>query len=607
MKRINAIVNKNIAVALLIIILVTIYTLPLLLNIDKGLTFEQKNCEGMWYLNYNSSHFYYSSITRNHKFPFWEYFFEGGIFSLSVPDEISFNPFSMLVLAFGIVKGMNLHYYLMYILGALSMFYLTRIVLKYNLFGSIYASLVFSMCSLFPLSQMRGFISARETILLPLLTALFLKSIYSNRYILPAALLLGFFFMQTALYFPVVVLFLFIFAILNSFSKNTGKFVVNKRYLVVFFTILISSLCLMAFKLFLVIEFIGVESGSSGLPYLQSVENAYTFSSLVNNFKTSVNSTIYVGCLPLILCFLSGIILFQRMKKWLMILLIFCTLSLGHNSFLDLHYFLWRLPIFNAIDELDKYYALIIVFSISLLAGSFFSIIEKRVSEIKGASLSFILIAFSFLNLLTVNYPYFNEYKTELVFKDGAGSFCHAKVINYQEGDDSGLPALALSLYLKGIGLINQRYDRHVQKLKNKDIVPKYFIMPEYVFLSPSTKLIISTNPVYKGETFFQNEKNKAKLLSIAQDKISIKLNLKSQDRLIINQNYSNWWQCKAGKVENNNGLLSIFLDKLGDYEVELYFFPINFYLGIGVSVLSMIFFVFLMFFSKHWQKKRYK
>jgi hypothetical protein len=600
LKQIKLKADKTIFSVLIIILLITLYTLPLLLNIDKGLNFSQKNCEGIPYLNYNAAHFYQYNMLKNYKPFLWVYFFESGVFAQTVPDDVSLNPFSLLILVFGIVKGINIHYYLMYILGALSMFYLTRSVFRYNLFGAVYSALVFAMCGLFPLLEVRGFISGRETILLPLLVAFFLKAVHSNRYLFPAALVLGFFFMQTGLYFPIIILFLLIFSGLNSFSKQSGRFAFNKRYLVVFFAVLGLGFCLAAFKLFLVLEFMGVENGSSGVSYLQSIQTAYTFSSLLNDLKTSLNSTIYVGYLPLILCFFSGIVLFKRVKEWLIILIIFCILSLGHNSWIDLHYLLWHLPVFNAIDELQKYYSLIIVFCLSLLAGSAFSILEKRFSAKTTAVLSGLLIFFSFLNLAAANYPYFNEYKTDLVFKTRPGNFCQAKVINYQEGDDSGLPALVLSLYLKNIGTINQRYDRQVQKLKNKDIAPKYFIMPEYVFLAPSTKLLILPDPAYKGEAFFRNKTNKAELLSIGPDKIRIKVALNSPDRLLINQNYSKWWQADSGRVENNNGLVSVWLDNPGDYEVSLRFIPLDLYLGIGFSGLTIIVLVFRKKFFKH-------
>ncbi|MCK4994133.1 MAG: hypothetical protein KAS13_03705 [Candidatus Omnitrophica bacterium] len=594
--------KENIVAVLFIVILVSLYTLPLLLNIDKGLIFNQKNYEGMWYSICTIGHSYYSGIMKNHELPFWAYFYEGGFFVSSVFDEISFNPFSILILAFGVVKGINLHYYLMYILGALSMFYLTRIVLKFDLFGAIYSSLVFSMCGLFPMMQIKGFSSARETLLLPLLTAFFLKTIYSNRYILPTALLLGFF-LCTGLYFPIMVLFLFILVILNSFQKESDGFSINKRYLVVFFTVLISSLCLAAFKLFLIIEFLSVESGSSGHPYLQSIEKANTFVLLMKHLTSTRDSTMYVGWLPLWLSFLSITILFKKMKNWLIILLMFCVFSLGSNSFIDLHYLLWRLPIFNAIDELEKYYALIIMFTISLLAGGFFTIINKSLSKVKGVVLSIGLIFFTFLNLLITNGPYFNEFRGDLALRNKDNGFCQAKMINYQEGDDSGMPALGLSLYLNDMGVINQRYDRYFQKLENENISPKYFIMPGYVFLSPSTKLIVISNPDYKGEVYFTQKENKAELLSITQNHIKISVHLKSKDRLIINQNYLNWWKSKASSVENYNGLLSLSLDKLGDYEIKLYFFPLNFYVGLGISIISMMFFVFVLW-PRYWRSK---
>jgi len=583
--------KENITAVFLIVILISLYTLPLLLNIDKGLLFARKNYEGMWYATCFGTYYYYRSIIKDHTLPFWGCFLGGGFFNLTCPDDMTFNPFSLLVLTFGVLKGINLHYYLMYLLGALSMFYLARFVLKYNIAGSIYSGLVFSMCGFFPLMQMKGFIFARETVFLPLLTAFFLKAASSNRYILLVALLLSFFLMQTGLYFAIVVLFLFILSLLSSFFYESGRIFQKKRYMVIFFGSLIICLCLSIWKIFLLFDFLKIDSGRLEGTYPQCIERANTVLSLINNLVSPENSSryMYIGWVPLLLGLVSGLILFKKVWKWVVILLVFCVLSLGHNSFVDLHYLLWHLPIFNAIDEPDKYYGLIIIFSISLLAGSFFTIIKKFFPNRRGVFVSGILIIFTFFNLLLINGPYFNIYKATLIINNQPGKFQQAKMINYQEGDDTGMAVLAFSLYLKGIGVLNQRYDRYFQKLNNKNISSKYFIMPEYVFLSPSTKLISIANPSYKGEVFFRKDENKAELLSITPQDIKIDVNLKSRDRLVINQNYSKWWRSRQGSVSNNNGLLSVSLDKLGDYEVNLYFVPFNFYAGIGVSILSII------------------
>lgn len=67
------------------------------------------------------------------------------------------------------------------------------------------------MCGLFSVMQVKGFVTARETVLLPLLVAFFFKSISSNKQLVIVSLLLGLFFMQTALYFPIVVFFTSLF------------------------------------------------------------------------------------------------------------------------------------------------------------------------------------------------------------------------------------------------------------------------------------------------------------------------------------------------------------------------------------------------------------
>ncbi|MDD5746780.1 MAG: hypothetical protein PHO30_05895 [Candidatus Omnitrophica bacterium] len=592
-------VKHTIIAAVLIVVAVTLYMLPLLLNLDNGITLWQKNRVSIWYQNCLDSFFYYDTIAGDHGWPFWGYCFEGGILVLSIPDEIVFHPLSPLILAVGAVKGMNLVYYIMYIFGGLSMFYLTSRVLKYDWAGSVYSSLVFVLCGFFPLLQVYGFGNARETILIPLLTAFYLRSVYSNAFILPAALILSLFCIQSALYFPIVVLFLFILALVTMFYKDT-RLRVRHRNLRVFFIILALALGFSAFKLLPILEFLAIDNGSRGGAYPDSIASASSFPFLLECLVKPVNSgtgTMYIGYLPLLAGIVSGIVLWKRLWRWLFILLIFIGLSFGPHAGIDLHRILWHLPIFNAIDELAKYYSLIVIFIICLLAGRVFPIIRRYLPGKPGYAVGGTLMVISVVNLLTVNSAYFNEYKTKIPErKNGEQRFVQAGLINYHSGDDGAMSLLALSLYRENIGILNQDYDRYTPQINNNNIVPRYYLIPRFVFLAPSTKLICLPNPAYQGESSFLRPENKAELIRVTADSLAVRVTMTGKDRLVINQNYSRWWRSSAGKLENYKGRLSVRLDSVGSRIVSLDFRPGNFYLGGAISLFTLFFSVYFLY-----------
>ncbi|MFH1093720.1 MAG: hypothetical protein V1739_06170, partial [Candidatus Omnitrophota bacterium] len=509
-------IKKNDRMAIVTIIAaIFIYTLPLLLRLDKALTLTNKNCLAAWYRTYFLGLYPYASVVFEHKFPFWSAFREGGFYWLMYPTELSCNIFSLFMLPFGVVKGLNFSWYILYYLGALSMFYLTRFVLKFNIFGSIYASLVFSMCGFFPFMQGLG-LWTRETLLLPLLVGLFLKAKENKIFIFLAGLVLSLF-VHTVLFFPVVILFLFLVSILNPTENNNFVFRLKKENLIVFFSCLSLALLFSAYKLLPVIELLTSDMRVSGLVYKSAIHQPNTLSLFLRHMLVPENlnvGTMYIGFAPLFLAILSMVVFFKNSKKWIFILLIFIILSFGPNAFIDLHYFLWHLPIFKSMREISKYYSLIIVFIISLLSGKFFSLFDYRKPLKVTTILSIFLLIFTFCDLLWANAGYFNIYNTKTSFSKPDNYSGNVKAINIHKGDEGITDPLRLALYLKGFGLVNAQYHKFVQFFKESYISPKYFIMPEYAFITPSTKLFVLYNPVYQGEAYFLDQKNKVESFS---------------------------------------------------------------------------------------------
>ncbi len=576
----------------LIIVAVFVYTFPLLLNFGKVRTLGNKNCLNDWYETYSVAFFSYANILENHQFPFWNPFHEGGFPWLTYPCYFTLNPISFLVLLCGVVKGINLSWYLFFFVGALSMFYLTRFIFKYDIYGAIYSSLAFSMSGFFAYMHMLSFWT-RDALLLPLLVAGYFKAIKDKKYIIFAALILAQL-IYTMLFFPVIVFFLFLIAVLNSFHRVNNKIVFDKSHIRVFVIILALAMLFSAYKILPMVEFLKVDSRISGGYYESSIEQANTMSLFIHRIFYPENfnvGTMYMGFLPVILCIFSAVLMLRLVKKWFLILIIFIILSFGPNSFFDLHYFLWHLPVFKSIKEISKYYALIIVFIISLMSGSFFSIIrEKKDKKIKNILSGFIIIV-TFLNLLVANIGYFNLYATDLSLIKTKKFIGHVKAINIHKGNEGGIAAMKLALSIQGFGLINAQYHKFTKYFKNPFVCPKYFVMPEYIFLVPSTKLFMLSNPGYRAEACFLNEKNKVYSFSITSGFIDIKVNVAEPDTIIINQKYSKGWKSKSGEVSNHNGLLAIDTKKTGARQsIQVYYVPLSFYIGIMISALSLLF-----------------
>lgn len=589
--------TKNIIAAVLIVCGIILYISPLLLRLDNVITIDKKNYLSNSFDVYFNNYFIAVSGFKNLALPFWCCSIEGGLLLFTYIDVNFLNPLYSFILLFGPIKGTNIICCCYYLLAALSMFYLTRTVLKIDLLGSVYSSLVFAMSSYIVRTHAVGYITAHGNVLLPLLVAFFLKAVHSSKYIPMAALILGWFFLQCGLFVPVVALLLFLIVLMNSFLKEKNKIKFRSRYLIVFMVILILSVLYSMPKQMLLWEWVVKWAPADaiktrGMTYSQIMMAGNSFRAFHQNIFVgplrSNASSVYLGHLTPLLCLAAIIIYFKRLKKWAFILLLFIMIYYGPISPLDLNYMLWHLPLFNKIRVTTKYYVFIITFLVSMLSGYFFCILRRYLPDMWRNLAGGAIILFTYINLTVAHFPFFNEYGTKIQWPEEKFNFCQAKLINLHMGDESPLALLRFALLQKNIGVMNVFCHRVAGTVENK-ISPKYLIIPKYAFLSPSTKLIPVKNPGYTGEAFFLKNNNKAQLLSITPSRIEIKVSLKRADRLVINQNFSRWWYFSGGAVENYEKKLSIYLEEPGEYKVILRFKPWNFWAGMLISLISLV------------------
>ncbi|MFH2136968.1 MAG: YfhO family protein [Candidatus Omnitrophota bacterium] len=589
MNRIKRISKQELIALIVIFCAIAVYTLPLFLRLDKALTLTNKNCITAWYRTYNLSFFTYTSILTEKNFPFWCPFREGGFYWTIYPSELSCNFFSPLMLFFGLVKGLNLSWYLLYFAGAFSMFYLTRKVLKYSLFGAIYSAIVFSMCGYFAFMQGLGFWT-KETMLLPLLVAFSLKSKFDNRYIFFTAIMLALL-VPSLLFFPIIILFLLMIACSDSVIIENKKVLFKKRSLVCLGASLVLAVCFSAFKILPVAELLKKDMLISGPVYELAIEQANTWKLFFRHMFIPENSnvgTMYIGYLPVFLMMLAFILEFKRNRKWILILILFIILSFGPNSWIDLNYFLWKVPFFKSIREVSKYYTLLIVFLISLTSGSFFCYFKNKKTGKYANSLFGFLILLTFLDLFWANFGYFNIYNDSLKLEKHKDFIAHVKAINIHKGDEGPIEPLRLALFQNGYGLVNAQYDRFTNYFKESFTKPKYLIMPEYVFMMPSTKMFILRNPDYAGEAYFLNKRGQVRNLHINSRGINAEVEVLEPDILLINQKFADGWKTNFGKIKSYQGIIAVEFKESGNYSLRLQFVPISFFAGFAISIISL-------------------
>jgi len=578
-------IKYDFSIIIVLVLLVGFYASPLLLNLDKAFTLFPKNIPNI-YANYIPGSLLRDSINKNHIFPIWAPIIEGGRLLFQYPQINFFFLTSILAVLFGELVSINFSWFVSFLIAACSMYYLCRHVLKYNILGSFFSSLIFSMSGIFSYLLEDGIEYSREILLLPLLFAFFIKAKENWKYIILCSIVLSLM-VQTTLFFPVILLFIFLFSCLSSVQYKEKKITFHKEYIRNFILLCLIALFLSAFKVLSVLQLILVNNRACG-SYFSTITEPNNFIIFLKRLFIAENSgpgTMYMGFIPIILCACAAIYFFRDVKRIVILLILFIIFSFGPNSPVDLHRFLWSLPIINSIREIAKYYGVIIIFLISLLAGKFFLVVNNLKPKYFIVSVAAIIILFVYLDLLNSNIGYFNAFTTKLDYKPVSGDLFQVKALNMHQGDETLVCPLAYFLSKKNIGLTNL----NIILNRETKVTPKYYLIPRYAFLVPLTSIAVLPNAEYIGEAYFLDKRNIVKKVNILPNEVSIEAKMKIPDRLIINQNFDKDWFVNRGKIEEYNGLLTVRLDIPGDGLIHLVFFPRLFFAGFMLSSVSFI------------------
>ena len=626
--------KKHIFVIGLIIFLCFLFCLPLILPLNKVVV-EESYLEFCSYLDVNLIHF-----VKDHKIPFWSFHFGGGYPFIKHPDNISLSPlFYLLILPFGSGVGLKLLLFLSYAVGAAGFYLFVNRILRYNLITSGITTMIFIFNSFIPFQLNTGNIKNQGWLYLPLITYILFLSKKKQKCIFYCACLMVFVLLNgLSLYFAVMLLFLFILIVLDGFSRPGNRLFNEKSLLINFFFILLITLFLGAIKIFPIVDLLKLDMRGFD-QYFYAAANSMTFEKMILAFFSrgpyavgnetvmgsnglGMGSVMYFGSIMGGLFILSCVFCFKKIWKYLLVILIFICLSMAKNSPWDIFYILWHLPFFHSMHQPARYFSFPVIFMVPIIIGALFSS-KVFVNFSKGLKFVVYLIAiigiidmfdantkyYKFCGLYQESIPkmegenkFFNVQKSRQSIEDIP--FCDVNkqwVGKYADELDVGIQYY---LIRQNIGLvdwsgkINLRYAA----------VPKYKVLIGYGDYWKDFKKDLSINngiiknEDYRGECFFVGDsENKVNNLEWKTNEIIIDVEQRFSGKLIVNQNYDKEWKSNVGKIYNANGRLGVILNKPENKKIRLYYCPKSFYLGLIISIVSIILCLRVFFKKKIW------
>jgi len=585
--------SKDFLVIVVIIIVILLFCMPFMTKLNYISSNED------WGQIYS----YYATVRKailsQHQFPLRTPYFGGGYPLVANPQDGSLSPLLLFILLFGEIVGTKIICLLAYIAAAIGMYYLARREFEFNIAGALFSSLVVSLSGWLPYQLYDGNFTKIYYYFMPLLIFLFLKTNKDTRYLFFGCLLTSIILFQGGLGFVACSLFLFLFALCQTKVKRDRHILrAEVDYLKLFILLIIITLLIGAVKIFLFFQLLrDASSTSSNYHYTELPEYFYydlnTFFKALFQKHYLNGGAIYLGYFPVALCVVSLLVFWRKLAKYFILLLVIIFICFASNAPIDIFRIFHHVPIFNYIAKPSKYFSFFIVFLISLIGGHLFVWIEKLrfiKKQIKHL-LMYLLLSYPVLNLFFVNIDFHQKiFNARYYFPQENFEFCQAEIVNLENKWDAGL--IQYDLVNRNIGLINwygnvylpeNAEPKFIIDLKNKEKGKLHY---DWII-----------NSSYRGELYFLSGKNKAIFKYFSPNKLVIRVELNKSDRLIINQNYHRYWTANKGRIENYKGLLSVVSLPHGVYEIELDYRPINFYLGLGVSVISLIIFA-LRFFS---------
>jgi len=574
-----------------LILIAVVITLPSITPLSSGSK-----------VNLKDDFFYYAgmhegvrkAVLEYHTFPTRSFWISGGFPTLINPEDPTLNPLTLITIVFGSIMGLKIITYLALLVGGLNTYLLARHILGYTRWGALFSGLVFGLSLFVPIRIYDGNPNEIYVAFLPLCLLLIGLACHGRRI---AVFILAFIFYimlsdgkltaLTAFLYIGILCLLDLIPALNIFGiKNSNN--INIKPLKVLFVALTMTFFIGMPRILPPLEIIQA-LGGFGSHLLWYKPDTYSPSGVVPiqelwqnliGYKGVLN-ILTIGLFPVLIAFSVFFIFPAKAFPWAMTIFLFAWLTLAYNAPVDLLKLFWHLPVLKEITKPYKYFTFQMVFSFAIVAGQFFWLLAKIRPKWLEHALAVVLIFLSVWFL----YPRFDAIQKSTYTYDIPPEFLvrQNEFYNIQGQGISRFRAEPLNSVI---------YTNIIRNVGTIDTVTNYGekAVPKY-FVDANGTLI--PNPGYRGEAHFADSGNTARAV-FRPNSIMVQVNQLKPDTLVINQNFDKDWHSDRGTILEQEGLIALRLNDTGRYQITLHYFPRSFFVGLAISMLSLIMLIFM-------------
>lgn len=319
----------------------------------------------------------------------------GGYPVIGDPEDPTFNPLSLITLAFGEVMGLKLIGLLHMGVFGTGLFLLLRRRLGLSASASLAAGLLAAASLWVPVRMMDGNPNETVPVYVPLILFVLTGRGSSFARAILAALLFGLMLSDGKLSFVASVAFLLLLAgihlapglrgALGTGAAPDGSLAGGPGSRALWWRLcfaLLIAFGLFQFRIQPALELIASKGGLGAMEldfhagsYSEDTINAYSVSRLLHEphglegIMLGSLTSITVGPVAALLALLGAAASLRRALPWMLAALLCAWLMLAHQAPVDLFRLLWELPVFSAIDAPGKYFSFFPVMTLCILAA----------------------------------------------------------------------------------------------------------------------------------------------------------------------------------------------------------------------------------------------
>lgn len=553
------------------------------------------------------------SISEFNQFPFWNPYFACGGILFAHPEASVLNPLFFLSLVAGPLIGLKLQLLVIYYLGFIGSYKLAR-NLNISFYGSLIVPVIFMLSSFFALQIASGHIWSQYFCALPWLFLFYRKSLDNQVHIFSAAAVVAFLILGSGAAVPLLMsmFFLFLYSLFDIGSVHRARP-----------PLLVISISLIG-VLFAAVKFLPMVDYLIRNPWHPATTIQQTptpvLTSMFFGFHQGITSDLlepfvgndmvvwgwheygaFIGPIAVMLAVIGIGFRFKSQYRWLALSGIGFLLLLGSfaGSFSPWNW-LHHLPGFESM-RVPSRFSLWVVFSVSILAGYGIDI-PLMMLKYRRASLTTVVFLALVATHFYVSVPIYKETfirppktpPTHFSFKQSVGGSYNSRM-----NEETEQNLLYFSL-LSNRGAMNAAWLSAYPDM-SKNQVGDYLrtLTPQAeAWYDPEETPRVEKRDYKRERIVFEPwyvARGSAQIIKgeFSPNRIALDVSVPQKSKIIITQMYDPGWRATVGEGEElpvsaTYDLVSIEVEP-GTRKIELTYRPPYFYVGLLISVLSII------------------